>query len=156
MQKLNSISHFFYTILHLKNCVIWLAESTDLNTTIYNRGIFKNFDKGLCIAKNQGNPSGPFWDIALLRTLQFGWLSGHAWPRLQKTVASTCRKLWKLSVLKKWASSHTSLWYYTSTNSAIWLTKSISLQVEGLNTSKNSRQYILSLLRCCPRILQFD
>ena len=63
--------------------------------------ILNNIDEGLYVIKNQGNTSHPFWDIALIRILQFDWLSGHARLCSQRILISTCRKLWCLPAPKK-------------------------------------------------------
>ena len=57
-------------------------------------------------AKCQINLSSPFRDIALLRILQFDWLSEHAWPCPLNMVIATCRKLWCLSACKKQIIEH--------------------------------------------------
>ena len=74
---------------------------------------------------HRGNPSSRFWDVTLLRILQFDRLSEHAWARPQKILVSHCSKLWRLFACKESTSSHTLFKrYYTLKNPSTWLDKS--------------------------------
>ena len=115
IQKINFISHFVYkTIQQFDWCrtLTWANPSKVRKLLAALRRLF-------IFVKNQGNPSNIFWDICLLRILQFDWLSRHAWPHLLKMLIPPCRKLWCFSACKK---SHLLFTrYYTSRNPFIWL-----------------------------------